>query len=249
MDNRPASSRRENDRLPVDAGDHALDGALDSAIRAGLYDVAVPQGLLARLAAIPDEASDRDLPTPAKETVATPPGRISRRAAIYGGIALASAACLGLGVWLLESGTDFERWNEETLSRRAIAWTTYLEENSGTRDSWKPIDAERAERSLGQWVRVAPEAVGQYRLAGTHDRRFRGEVYRFGAAERSDAMLFVVGAATLPDDLPNSPPATPSWTSEGFAVGMWRRGGKLYVVAVRGDARDYAQLIRRQTVA
>lgn len=245
MDNRPASSRRENDRLPVDAGDHAMDGA----IRASLYDVAVPSGLLARLAAIPDEASERDLPTPAKETVARPPGRISRRAAIYGGIAIASAACLGLGVWLLEPATDFERWNEETLSRRAIAWTTYLEANSGTRDDWRPIDAEHAERSLGQWIRVAPEAVGRYRLTGTHDRRFLGEVYRFGAAQRSDAMLFVVGAATLPGDLPDSPPAAPSWTSEGFAVGMWRRGDKLYVVAVRGDARDYAQLIRRQTVA
>jgi hypothetical protein len=223
--------------------------AFDEAVRNSLLDVTVPHDLLARLAAIPDEAVGADLSTPAKAEPARPSRYVSRRAAIYGGIALATAASLGIGVWLLEPATDFETWNEETLSRRAIAWTTYLEQEQGARDGWKPIEPERTERSLGQWIRRAPEAVGQYRLTGTHDRRFRGEVYRFGHADRSDAMLFVVDAATLPVDLPASPPASPSWTSEGFAVGMWRRGDKLYVVAVRGDARDYAQLIRRQTVA
>lgn len=255
MDNRPAPHRRDDD-LPVVPGRRALsdgssaeDRALDEAVRAGLYDVAVPQGLLARLAAIPEESSRSEVSPPAKEIIDGRPRGISRRSAIYGGLALATAASIGVAVWLLEPATDFERWNEETLSRRAIAWTTYLEQESEARDAWKAISPERTERSLGQWIRRAPEAMGQYRLTGTHDRRFRGDVYRFGPAERSDAMLFVVDAATLPGDLPASPPATPSWTSEGFAVGMWRRGDKLYVVAVRGDARDYAQLIRRQTVA
>jgi hypothetical protein len=255
MDNRPASPRRDDD-LPVDVEGRALPGALsaedrafDEALRNSLLDVAVPPGLLARLAAIPDEASPGDLPTPAKQEPGSPPRYVSRRAAIYGGLALATAASIGVGVWLLEPATDFEEWNEETLSRRAIAWTNYLEQEADAREGWKPIEPERTERSLGPWIRRAPEAVGRYRLTGTHDRRFRGDVYRFGPAERSDAMLFVVDAATLPGDMPSSPPPAPSWTSEGFAVGMWRRRGKLYVVAVRGDARDYAQLIRRQTVA
>lgn len=255
MDNRPPSPRRDDDQ-PVDGAGPALSGgflnggrAFDEAIRNSLFDVAVPPGLLARLMTIPDEASQGDLPTPAKHEAAHPARYVSRRAAIFGGIALATAASIGVGVWLLEPATDFEEWNEETLSRRAIAWTTYLEQEAGARDGWKPIDPERAERSLGQWIRRAPEAVGRYRLKGTHDRRFRGDVYRFGPAGRSDAMLFVVDAATLPGEVPSSPPPAPSWTSEGFAVGMWRRGDKLYVVAVRGDARDYAQLVRRQTVA
>ena len=260
MDNRPASQRRDDDRsVDSDAPARseirssevraAEERAFDEAALRALSDVAVPQGLLARLAAIPDEALREDRATPVEVAQPVRSGGISRRAAIYGGLALATAASLGVGVWLLEPGTDFEEWNEETLSRKAIAWTIYLEQESGAHDDWKPIDAERTERSLGQWIRQAPEAIGRYRLTGTHDRRFVGDVYRFGPAQRADAMLFVVDAATLPGALPASPPATPRWTSEGFAVGMWRRGGKLYVVAVRGDANDYAQLIRRQTVA
>jgi hypothetical protein len=255
MDDRPPSQRSDDD-LPVDAEASARtasrsadERAFDEAIGRALFDVAVPQGMLARLAAIPQEGVREDRPLPVEVATPVRSGGISRRAALYGGVALATAASLGIGVWLLEPATDFEDWNEETLSRRAIAWTTHLELEAGAGDGWTAIDAERTERSLGQWIRQAPEAVGRYRLSGTNDRRFVGDVYRFGPAQRANAMLFVVDAATLPGDLPASPPATPGWTSEGFAVGMWRRGGKLYVVAVRGDAKDYAQLIRRQTVA
>jgi hypothetical protein len=251
MDSRPPSPRRDDD-LPVGAEVRARSAgerAFDESVQRALLDVAIPQGMLSRLMTIPDEALERESPTQVASPRPVQSGGISRRAAIYGGLALATAASLGIGVWLLEPATDFENWNEETLSRRAIAWTTYLEQEAGAHDDWKPIDAVRTERSLGQWIRQAPEAVGRYRLTGTHDRRFVGDVYRFGSAQRSDAMLFVVDAATLPGDLPASPPASPPWTSEGFAIGMWRRGDKLYVVAVRGDADDYARLIRPQSVA
>ena len=260
MDNRSEPQRREDDRsvdadAPARSGIQASDlwaaeeRTFDEAVRRALYDVAVPQAMLARLAAIPNEAFREERAAPVEVAPPVRSGGISRRAAIYGGLALATAASLGIGVWLIEPATDFESWNEETLSRKAIAWTISLEREAGAADNWKPVDPERAERSLGQWIRQAPEAVGRYRLSGTNDRRFVGDVYRFGPSQRAEAMLFVVDAATLPGDLPASPPASPPWTSEGFAVGMWRRGGKLYVVAVRGDADEFSRLIRSQTVA
>jgi hypothetical protein len=69
-------------------------------------------------------------------------------------------------------------------------------------------------------------------------------VYDLTPPRGANVYLFGFASAQAKSALPASPPNVPFSTTGGYSIGVWQRGNRVYVLAVRGGERRYRGLIQ-----
>jgi hypothetical protein len=92
-------------------------------------------------------------------------------------------------------------------------------------------------------VRVLPS--GWRRFATPYDSE--GLVYNLSSRSKASALLFCFRCEVAQSELATMPPRSPFSTTGGIAIGMWRRGDLVYVLAVQGGAPQYQNLLNKPT--
>jgi hypothetical protein len=226
---------------------------VDAAIGGAMADALVPEGLAARILAglvaaqtepAPcSESQAAEVKTPAEQP--RPASRTFSRRVWIAGVGIAVAASIVLVVASLPSGPEVNKDNLADLAREFF-------------------EAEQAEKAGGQAVEAEPPP-SRYPLSRSilvaNNLRWRrvtgllggsGVAYDVTAAAAGPQVrgtLYVVPLPATLTGLGATPPTTPLATTAGVAIGAWQSKGLLYVLAVRGDAKQYRLFVRAESIA
>ena len=210
---------------------------LDDAVARAFADVTVPEGLANRLLqSVADKnevASDETTvaatePPAAKTWYATP-----RTWAVIGPVVAAIVALVFyLGPWRKAGPTT-------PTDRELIALTnSWLD--SKEEIAWQPVDEQTLTAyPLDRNVYLEPTRLT--RIKAKSDAQ--GVVYqneRFPTVH----LLVLQSSHTKHAELPGAPPRRPVWNSQGRFIGVWKKGNRIYVLAVQGRDKDYQSWIK-----
>lgn len=215
---------------------------LDAAVAEAFRDVPVPAGLADRLLASvsPTGIDEESVVSPAQQRPAATRRRWRRWALSL------TAGCASLV--LLAVGLAFFFSSEPTLTsqavvNQAIQWTYTVGRSD---DPWNAdlaqvpkkyvFDRDSLRRTPSRWQRI--------QLKTSLDRR--AVVYDLTTARsQPTAVLFVVDIGDRETTgLQGGPTFPPSSETDGWCVGTWRKGRRLYVLAVQGDKQRYREMVK-----
>ena len=220
----------------------------DAAVGEAFRDVAVPEGLAARLLDAVQDAggtsSVGDGPEPLKSSNESVPFALEshcarrwsgrRVAAVLAGVAAVAACWLAL---VRIGGEDVI--SEETISGEVALWIGQLQRN-GWRDDLG--DPALRDYPLDRCVRQLPRRWSPVRTR--YDAH--AVAYDLAGPGRAMAVVFCIRNPNGRSSLASIPTRIPS--TGGMVIGAWQRDGRVYVLAVRGDERRYRSLVEARLI-
>jgi len=209
---------------------------VDITISRALRDVAIPEGLEARLlaavAAAENAATSQtrlaeiDNPNASVLGTSTPVGEVvpgartgySRRT--WATLVVTTAATLLAAAWGIQQSRWAPRLDSENLGFEALAWSQNLT------DDWLDMSEPRGvNRPIDRQVRFVPR--GWQALATNHDAET--VVYDL-TRPRGKAMLFVLSPAVISETVSKSATRVPA--TGGWGAATWKSGNYVYVLLV-----------------
>jgi hypothetical protein len=243
---RPASDDLEAPELAALAAEIQRDPDLarrfeatqrwDAAVRQGLQQGSVPEGLESRILA----ALEVGHVSPADSAGSASPAKHSRRG-WWMGLAVAvtvAAVAVGAAVWGLFGGTD--PLTPGTIQERAAAWSDSLPATE-----WRNPPFPHTEYPFAAEVRPDPSA---WQAVSLPNGLGRGVAYRIPpppGANIRQMTLFVLKADAA--GLGPFPPTSPHRTMDHL-VAAWQIGDHVYVLVLQGDDLSELQRLYQQSV-
>lgn len=217
---------------------------LDAVVTEAFRDVPVPEGLADRLLEAVSKTDDDE------EKVVEPAGQSSTkqqstkmgRKWLRWTISLTSCATLlllmvGTFLFFFQSKPVYDR---DDVVKQAMTWTRDL--NSRDR-SWNPQLTRAPKKNPFDYVSLQRSPSGWQEIETKLDSH--AVAYDLLAPNQPTAVLFVIRIRNWEiHDLQSVPPLSPSSRTEGWCIGVWRKGTLLYVLAVKGNEQQYRKMLR-----
>lgn len=237
---------------------YARSQQVDSMIQRAIQEIPVPEGLEQRLLrALSEEASatlqlaggpsDLDEPvTPASwEPTCVPDNRRPvrfRRRRRYAMLSAVIFACVVV-ISLLATRKDHSGPKAtESFVQEVMDWTSQAEQLNWTTDF---SAAHLQQYPFDPALRYGPREWAE--IATKYDSRT--VIYDLTPRSSSPATLFCMRVSSPEPTLGSVPPLTPFSTTGGISIGMWQRGGVVYVLVVNGNEERYRTFVQAQMVA
>lgn len=242
------------ERLDDDPHSRAVFGrsqTFDANVGRAFHDVPVPETLQDRLLTavtqasaessetLPDEMPEKvELPQTLPELTPHSASRWSRWQRLATGLTAAAAvlaAALLLNHFLLKS---VEPQPNGAFRTEVVAWLEAVAEGPWEAD----FRAEQLQaHPMDGAIRALPS--GWRPFATKYDAHC--VVYNLSGRSATPALLFCMQCPSAQSSMSSLPQRTPFSTTGGVAIGMWRRGDLVYVLAVQGGGRQYRSLLER----
>jgi hypothetical protein len=246
-----------------------MDNSFDRVVGTAFHDVAVPEGLAERILARVSQQNGVDVSASGNSasgelvaenlvgessTAATPatislPGLKKRRSWLVTSAALATAACLllGLGLWLGQSREQL--FSEDVMEEARQFYGTDPGAPLGGVGSGQLLSKKSPPGSFPLPAVVVKSATTQWRWT---QRPLLGQkkcvAFDLFGPKEATATLYVIrlngpvrGPAVL--DATSTPPAHPMTTNK-LATATWIEGDLLYVLVVNGGEQEYRLFLR-----
>jgi len=227
----------------------------DARVRNALVDVPVPAGLEERLLAAVESPSESAADgviapslacaagAPAGDEIRTGPGHAGRWPwaerrrvwTVISGSLVAIAALAGF-VLLVPYFRVSEPRADDRLPDEILAWSDTV-----VRQGWKDdlSSAQALARPLDRAIRANPQRWCS--IATAYDAQTL--VYDVAPPGGEMALVFCMHCPVSRTALPQIPPWNGFSATGGLTLGVWRRGGLVYVLVVRGGPSRYRQFI------
>ncbi len=143
--------------------------------------------------------------------------------------ALAASVLAAVGVWNLLPPADDGR---DDTTAAAAQWYSQLQGH------WEKISMSPAGYAVPRSVVAVPQGWQMITRAARHN----GVAFDLSRPGAARAVLFVVRMSAA--SLPSSPPAMPQSASGGRTIAAWQNAGRVYVLVVEGDEREYRRVLK-----
>ncbi|HBO45569.1 MAG TPA: hypothetical protein DD670_16895 [Planctomycetaceae bacterium] len=228
---------------------HTRREQLDEVLGRAIRDVPVPEGLeeriLDRLRAAASEqvggVAMESAPTLGDERVAAPAavGEVVKHRGTRRRLLLASAAMVAASVLVV---VIFHFWTPGGLTAAEVCDEALRRFAPASEDGHEPLSDDVLRRFPVASDVVLPPGTRWRKLDG-----FLGHesvAYEMTGWRGNRATLFVVSCPRAIPDLVNRVPRRSTPATGGRAVGVWQVAGRVYVLVVEGNDRDYNALLR-----
>jgi hypothetical protein len=167
------------------------------------------------------------------------PGQFTRRFALT---AIGTAVALLIGFFLLQPGET--QLTQEVVLESASAF--FVGEEAIAPGQSLLESAPPEDYPISHLIAYRPRFTQWRRIHGLMGRK--GVAYDLAMPDGRRASLYVLartaaGKPRLPEDLPQEPTRNPRFTG-GLTTATWTEGGRLCVLVVEGEPRQYQQLIK-----
>lgn len=233
-------SAQEGRMSGVEAGDAQWNDAVVSSVEADdelgrlLFSVPVPAERMERLraawpASLNDISAAERLPNAHRR-------RSIRESLLMAAGLVALAACLAIGIWLVQPSP----W--EQLDREQLAQLASSEWSRAERAAWRPFQFQESGRKYYRASPFLSEAPARWR---SFETSLDSDAVMFELDLRGqEGRLFALKADRRLRWLPEKPPVQPQQSGDGGKVAAWQEGDMVYVLSVEGPAYVYWNAVR-----